>query len=444
MRSLLLATTLALPALSLAQGQLTPPPGAFSGGAPTATMKTLDQLEPRTPLAAGASGVTQNSNGGFTITNRGSYYLTSDLSVTSGNAIVITASNVTLDLNGFTLSSSDANATSDAIVLPSPATRIAIRNGRIAGGCAITSEGTFAPGPGFANGLSAASTSGCLLEDLTVTGMRLSGLGLDATFTANSIRRCTVAFCGGGGLGADLVEDSLAIGVFGSGIVATQVVNSRAESLGYGSGIQAATVSNSTGIGRSYIGINSDLVLNSVGESTDSHGIAASIVTGCRGKSSALYGIMAISAINCLGETSTLAGILACNATNCQGTSDTGDGLVAYTVANCNGTSNSGIGLNVIDDYYLPSPAGVAENSGGWSDTGDGLVAALAMNCVGHTNSGTRFGILVEGTANSCRGTNTDPTGGVAIKAAIAVACTAKMGGIEVTTANGKQLGTTP
>ncbi len=72
-----------------AQGNLTPP------GAPAPTMKTLDQidakLEKRTPI----------SSLPFTISQSGSYYLTGNLSGTSG--INVNVGNVVIDLNGFDL-----------------------------------------------------------------------------------------------------------------------------------------------------------------------------------------------------------------------------------------------------------------------------------------------------------------------------------------------------
>src|ERR1041385_7160549 len=74
---------------AFAQGNLTPP------GAPAPTMKTLAQIEPRTPIATAP----------FTITAGGSYYLTTNVSVVTGDAITIATNNVTLDLNGFTISS---------------------------------------------------------------------------------------------------------------------------------------------------------------------------------------------------------------------------------------------------------------------------------------------------------------------------------------------------
>ena len=72
---------------------------AFSGpldppGAPAPTMKTLQQVEPRTPI----------SSIPFTITTPGSYYVTSDLATTGTLGIRIDTNDVTLDLSGFTLS----------------------------------------------------------------------------------------------------------------------------------------------------------------------------------------------------------------------------------------------------------------------------------------------------------------------------------------------------
>src|SRR4051812_45809594 len=73
---------------AFSQGSLTPP------GAPAPTMKSLDQIEARTPI----------SSVPFTISVPGSYYLTTNLTAAlNQNGITVSADNVTLDLNGFHL-----------------------------------------------------------------------------------------------------------------------------------------------------------------------------------------------------------------------------------------------------------------------------------------------------------------------------------------------------
>lgn len=71
------------------QGSLTPP------GAPGPTMKTLDQVEARTPIPGGTAP--------YTISASGSYYLTGNITVATGDVITSTAADVTIDLNGFNL-----------------------------------------------------------------------------------------------------------------------------------------------------------------------------------------------------------------------------------------------------------------------------------------------------------------------------------------------------
>src|SRR5262245_49232138 len=85
---LTVALIASLPFSLLAQGNLVPP------GAPAPTMKSLEQVEPRTPI----------SSLPFTISSSGSYYVTRNLAGAIGlHGITVDSSGVTLDLGGFEL-----------------------------------------------------------------------------------------------------------------------------------------------------------------------------------------------------------------------------------------------------------------------------------------------------------------------------------------------------
>jgi hypothetical protein len=126
MKTILRSAFWLIPSLAFAQGSLTPP------GPPAPAMKTLVEIEPRTPI----------SSAPFTITNSGSYYLTTNLNVSTGNGITIATNGVTLDLSGFTISSTASNsATPYGILLNSGLSDITIFNGHIRGGVTTTAPG---------------------------------------------------------------------------------------------------------------------------------------------------------------------------------------------------------------------------------------------------------------------------------------------------------------
>src|ERR1017187_5142875 len=78
----LCAMLFAIQRASAEGGSLIPP------GTPAPTMITLNQIEPRTPIT---------NTTAVTISASGSYYLTSNINVATGDAIMIAASQVTLD-----------------------------------------------------------------------------------------------------------------------------------------------------------------------------------------------------------------------------------------------------------------------------------------------------------------------------------------------------------
>ena len=267
------------------QGALTPP------GAPAPTMRTLDQLdaklEKRTPITSAP----------FTITQSGSYYLTTNLT-TATNGIIIVTNGVTLDLNGFTISSS-AGAPNGyaAILFASPVSDVSIFNGHIRGGVTNNGSGVYG-GTGFSGGIdhvfgipvnihvSGVSVSGCLTYGINL-----------ATGDSTVVEACTIRTVGT-------------------------------------TGISASTIKNSAAVDCGHFGIYGDQV------------------SDCRGQSTAAIGgggLTAIIAQNCYGQsTGGGTGLYAFDvATGCRGVSNTGLGLYAFIANSCRGTSTSGTALTV-------------------------------------------------------------------------------------------------
>src|SRR5436190_5133145 len=138
--TLLLLPAVFIPLALIAQGPLTPPPGA-----PAPVMKTLQQVEPRIDVTTLAG----DSKAGFLISAPGSYYLPANVEVLSGKTgIAIASAGVSLDLNGFTI-----NGTGGAfsgVELRNNANGATVRNGMITG--VTTGPGVgIAPAAGMNN-----------------------------------------------------------------------------------------------------------------------------------------------------------------------------------------------------------------------------------------------------------------------------------------------------
>src|SRR5215470_169001 len=123
----------ALKTSSFGQGSLTPP------GAPAPVFKTLSQVEPRYPIADYQTNLTVS----------GSYYLVTNLvsgtNTNDGINIRTNVSNITIDLNGFSIiNTNGAGPASPVGVRISEGTNVVIRNGQIIGfDRAIRAEGLF-------------------------------------------------------------------------------------------------------------------------------------------------------------------------------------------------------------------------------------------------------------------------------------------------------------
>ncbi len=148
--SLLCAGSFSIISPAYSQSTLTPaaPPGD--------TMKTLEEVEPRTPL---------DPDTFLSISTPGSYYLTGDIERSSGNAIVIKSDDVTIDLNGFTLRGTHSFATRSAIWVSGDAPRIknvVIKNGKFSGNWRAS--------------VSLSGVDNVVLEDLEIFGGGNAGL----------------------------------------------------------------------------------------------------------------------------------------------------------------------------------------------------------------------------------------------------------------------------
>lgn len=152
------------------QGPLTPP------GAPTPTMKSLDQVR-STGIAINATNTPPDASTLFVISSPGSYYLTGNLTgAATKSGIAVAADNVSIDLNGFTMT---GNSGITAIIVTSARKNITISNGT------MTNWGS--------NAINAQNATNALITD-----MQASGNAGDAFVVgANSILRNVIAASNG-------------------------------------------------------------------------------------------------------------------------------------------------------------------------------------------------------------------------------------------------------
>ncbi len=176
------AAILMVSAGSLFAGPLNPPAGPV-----TSSMKALSEVEPRT--AINATNTPGDANSVFKITQAGSYYLTSNLSVGSGQVgIEIAANSVTIDLNGFVITGTTGSFHGVSTV-GQPLHSITVRNGTIRqmGGNGVS---LLAAVPSNFTNL-----NGLVIEDLVIKSCD-SGISTDSGI----VRNCVISDCDAWGI----------------------------------------------------------------------------------------------------------------------------------------------------------------------------------------------------------------------------------------------------
>jgi hypothetical protein len=282
-----------LPSALLGQGSLTPP------GAPAPTMKSADQIEPRTIVNAVNTPGDQYDF--FVIRHPGSYYLTTNLTVSSGSGIAINTNGVTLDLNGFTISST--SPAGSGISLGNGLSDITIVNGHIRGG---------ENNNGFQNGIVWNDTvsTNVVISKVSVSGVPNNGINV-AIGNATVVEDCTVTTVGGYGICASTIKSSVATDCGYHAIYGDQVTDCRGISTGSGFGVYASATAQ-----------------NCYGQSSSGTGLFAPLAIGCSGSSSSGTGLNAWNASFCNGSRPGGTAIQAGVATGCY--SINGTNIITY------------------------------------------------------------------------------------------------------------------
>jgi hypothetical protein len=237
-------------------------------------MKSLAQIEPRVAIT---------NSGPVTISQSGSYYLTTNITANIGDAIFITASNVMLDLNGFTLVSAANPPTYSGVRLNGALRNITILNGFIQGSVTNNGSGVYGGG-GFYSGIAftVPGLANIRVANVSVTGCLNNGIDLylsDSTI----VDSCLVQTVGQYGIRAATVKNSTAMDCGVIAVYGDLVTDCQGQ--GYGGGIDATYIAQ-----------------NCVGYSTNNYGVYAETAIGCYGQSMAgLAGLSASTAAFCTG-----------------------------------------------------------------------------------------------------------------------------------------------
>jgi hypothetical protein len=305
-------------------GSLTPP------GAPAPTMKTLDQVQPRTLIPAGTAV--------YTISSEGSYYLGGNLSIASGNAITVNANNVTIDLQGFEVIGTGGSA---GIFLNGGVSNVTIRNGTIRN---FTSDGINGQG-----------NSTVRVEKVRALNNAGSGIVVDLN---GAVIDCAA-------------EANGAVGIVGTDNCVIQHCQSIGNTGANSHGIAVANAAQISGcVARNNAG--SGIVTGT--DSTLSACVATNNTTG---------GISVGDSCTILNSTANQNGMNGGTTAGSHGIAAAG----AFTITNCTGNKNTGDGLSVSGG----SPGATVHNSTFNGNTLNGIdasIGSVVTACITNNNGG--------------------------------------------------------
>ncbi|MCA9306596.1 MAG: right-handed parallel beta-helix repeat-containing protein [Phycisphaerales bacterium] len=344
-RSLSALALLACGAILLA-GDLNPPAGPVAP-----TMKTLDEIEARTPI--NLTNTPGDADSLYKITAPGSYYLTGNITgVVGKHGIEIAAAGVTLDLNGFDLAGVAGSLA--GVFASSGSDDVAVRNGSIRNwGDSGVNLFTF-------------SAERSEFDGLRVTGNGSVGIAAD---NAARIRDCVVSNNGGSGI-------TTSQGAVITGVASFQNGNT---------GISAGSGS---------------LVAHCAAYLNEGYGISVAsggTVVECIARGNSTYGIGTSSncqVIDCQASANTLDGI------RCAGTGS----MIRGNACTLNGlNAGDGAGIVVVSNDNTIEGNVCTDNDRGIHVTGlNNLI--LKNSCADNTThyqivAGNRYGAIVNITA---------------------------------------------
>ncbi len=295
---------------------------------------------------ANTGGVTPGDTPGFpvTISRPGSYRLSSNLTVTRANTtcIEITSDDVTLDLNGYTISgqtvctpgankSVSCSPTGNGIGVNAPTeANIAVTNGVVRG---MGLDGINLAGPNTrAENIQAYSNGWNGILATIGTNNTSSNNGMVGITLANGSNN-TSAWNGGDGIDSSGTANNNVSNDNGGFGINAGTANNNASFNNGGDGIDAYTANGNTAAGNTGNGINAGTANNNVSNNNGGNGIVAN------------------TAIANTAAGNTGNGINACMANSNVSNSNGGNGIVANTAIANTAAGNAGYGLTSSGAY---------------------------------------------------------------------------------------------